>query len=163
MYFFLPSSIRRIKSNNDKDFKKFKVITGLSDHTLDYFSNNSYIIRSKDNRKHFIIDKTIDSPDSSFSLNKGEFKEMVDAIRKTEKALGEVNYKLTKTQKKGKNFSRSLYVCKDVKKGEIVSENNIRSVRPGFGLHPKFYYKVLGKKFTKNLYYGDRLLIENIK
>lgn len=148
-----------------KDFKKkFKVITGLSDHTLGIIS--PIIATSLGARiieKHFIIDKTIDSPDSSFSLNKGEFKEMVDGIRKTEKALGEVNYKLTKTQKKGKNFSRSLYVCKDVKKGEIVSENNIRSVRPGFGLHPKFYFKVLGKKFTKNLYYGDRLLIENIK
>ena len=83
---------------------------------------------------------------------------MVKAIRNTEKAIGKVDYNLTKTQKKGKNFSRSLYISKDVNKGEIVTKNNIKSVRPGFGLHPKFYNQILGKKFTKNLIYGDKII-----
>ena len=87
---------------------------------------------------------------------------MVDAVRKTEKAIGKVDYNLTNTQKKGKNFSRSLYVSKDVKEGETITENNIKSIRPGFGLHPKFYDKIIGKKFIKNLNYGDRLHIEDI-
>ena len=89
--------------------KKFKVITGLSDHTLGIISPIATSLGARIIEKHFIIDKTIDSPDSSFSLNKGEFKEMVDAIRKTEKALGEVNYKLTKTQKKEKFFK--IFIC----------------------------------------------------
>tara|TARA_B110000003_G_C16642928_1_gene530868 strand:+ start:741 stop:1778 length:1038 start_codon:yes stop_codon:yes gene_type:complete len=147
-----------------KDFKKkFKVITGLSDHTLGLIS--PIIATSLGARiieKHLILNKNIESPDSSFSLTKNEFKEMVNAIRKTEKAIGKVDYNLTNTQKKGKIFSRSLYICKDVKEGEIITKNNIRSVRPGFGLHPKHYYKILGKKFKRNLNYGDRLNIEDI-
>ena len=147
-----------------KDFKKkFKVITGLSDHTLGLTSPIiATSLGAKIIEKHFILNKEIHSPDSSFSLCKEDFKKMVKAIRNTEKAIGKVDYNLTKTQKKGKNFSRSLYVSKDVNKGEIVTKNNIRSVRPGFGLHPKFYDQILGKKFTKNLLYGDRLTIKDI-
>ena len=146
------------------DFKKkFQVIPGLSDHTLGIVSPIvATSLGARIIEKHFILDKKIDSPDSSFSLNKHEFKDMVDAIRKTEKVIGEVDYQLTKSQQKGKFFSRSLYVCKNVVKGEIISENNIKSVRPGFGLHPKFYNEILGKKFSKKLYFGDRLSIEDI-
>ena len=147
-----------------KDFKnKFKVVTGLSDHTLGLVSPIiATSLGAKIIEKHIILNKSIESPDSTFSLTKEEFKEMVDAVRKTEKAIGKVDYNLTNTQKKGKNFSRSLYVSKDVKEGETITENNIKSIRPGFGLHPKFYDKIIGKKFIKNLNYGDRLHIEDI-
>lgn len=147
-----------------KDFKnKFKVVTGLSDHTLGLVSPIiATSLGAKIIEKHIILNKSIESPDSTFSLTEEEFKEMVDAVRKTEKAIGKVDYNLTNTQKKGKNFSRSLYVSKDVKEGETITENNIKSIRPGFGLHPKFYDKIIGKKFIKNLNYGDRLHIEDI-
>ena len=93
-------------------------------------------------------------------MTEEEFKEMVDAVE-NRKATGKVDYNLTNTQKKVKIF-RSLYVSKDVKEGETITENNIKSIRPGFGLHPKFYDKIIGKKFIKNLNYGDRLHIEDI-
>ena len=159
-----PASFDEANLTMIKDFKKkFNVIPGLSDHTLGFISPVvATSLGARIIEKHFILNRNIKSPDSSFSLTKDEFKEMVDAVRNTEKVLGNVDYNLTNTQKKGKNFSRSLYVSKDVKKGDTISKDNIKSVRPGFGLHPKFYFEILGKKFTKNLNYGDRLKIEDI-
>jgi pseudaminic acid synthase len=80
----------------------------------------------------------------------------------TELALGKKDYKLTNSQLKSKKYSRSLYIVKDVIKGEIVSIENVRSIRPGYGLHPKFYTKVLGKKFIDSFEKGTRLKLEYI-
>ena len=113
--------------------------------------------------KHFILDRSIGSPDVSFSLDEGEFKEMVDSVRLAEKALGQVSFELTEKQKQGRSFSRSLYISKDIKKGEYFTEENLRSVRPGFGLHPKFYDEILGKRAKTNLEKGDRLKLNNIE
>ena len=82
---------------------------------------------------------------------------MVKAVRETEKAIGKIDYNLTAKQIEGKQFARSLYVCKDINIGDVFTEQNIRSVRPGYGLHPKYFKEILGKIAVKNYTIGDRL------
>jgi pseudaminic acid synthase len=96
-------------------------------------------------------------------MNEAEFTEMVKAVREAEKAIGKVDYNLTDKQKKGKDFSRSLYIVEDIAEGEVITEKNIRSIRPGFGLHPKFYKEVLGKKVKRNIEKGERLSLEDLE
>ena len=142
----------------------YNLITGLSDHTLGYLCPVIAVtLGARLIEKHFILDKSIGGPDTSFSLDKNEFKLMIDKIRNTEKALGKASYDLTKKQLEGKYFSRSLYIVKDVKKGDMVTKENIRSIRPGFGLHPKYYDYVLNKKFIEDLKKGTRLSLNLIK
>ena len=137
---------------------RFDVIAGLSDHTLGSTAPVvATVFGAKIIEKHFILDRSIGGPDASFSLNEDEFTQMVKAVRETEKAIGQVDYKLTEKQAKGKDFSRSLYVVQDVKEGEVFTEQNIRSIRPGFGLHPKNYFSVLGKTATMDVSRGSRL------
>lgn len=104
--------------------------------------------------KHFILDKSLGGPDAAFSLDPKEFKQLVDTIRNTEKALGTVNYDLSEKMKKIKDFSRSLFISADVRKGDVVTEANVRSVRPGHGLHPKYLPQLLGKTFTQDVKRG---------
>jgi pseudaminic acid synthase len=141
--------------------KRFNVISGLSDHTMGAtvpIVATAY--GAKIIEKHFILDRSIGGPDASFSMNEIEFTEMVKSVREAELAIGVVDYNLTEKQEKGKDFSRSLYFVEDVKEGEILTEKNIRSIRPGFGLHPKYYNSILGKKVNKNMEKGDRVTIE---
>lgn len=136
----------------------FGVKVGLSDHTLGTtVPVVATALGATVIEKHFILDRNIGGPDASFSLDEKEFKEMVSAVRIAEKAVGKQNYELTEKQKTGKAFSRSLYVAENIEVGEEFTEANIRSVRPGFGMHPKHYLDVLGKKAAKNLEKGDRL------
>jgi len=131
---------------------RFKITTGLSDHTLGINAPIMAVtLGAKIIEKHFIIDKSIGGPDSSFSLDQSEFALMVEAIRRTEKMLGNVSYKLSNQQKLSKQFSRSLYVTEDIKKGEKFTKNNIRVIRPGYGLPPKYYEKILNKKSPVNI------------
>jgi pseudaminic acid synthase len=88
---------------------------------------------------------------------------MVNAVREAEKAIGFIDYNLTEKQQKGRDFCRSLYVVKDIKIGEMITQENVRSVRPGFGLHPKYYNLVLGKTVRKELSIGDRLNLDYIE
>ncbi len=90
-------------------------------------------------------------------MNEEEFTEMVKAVREAESAIGLVDYKLTDKQIKGRDFCRSLYVVENVKEGDFFTENNIRSIRPGFGLHPKYYKDVIGTKAKSDITKGDRL------
>ena len=137
---------------------KFNLSSGLSDHTLGITAPIvAASLGAKVIEKHFILDKSIGGPDASFSLDKNEFKEMIDKVREAEILLGEKSFDLTEKQKQGRNFSRSLYISKDVKVGEVVSENNIRSVRPGYGLHPKYFDKIIGKKFKYDIKKGTRM------
>lgn len=106
--------------------------------------------------KHFILDRSIGGPDAAFSMEIGEFASMVKSIRNVENALGKVTYPTDPSMIKGREFSRSLYVAEDVKTGDVVTEKNVRSVRPGYGLHPKFLPEVLGKKFVKDCQKGER-------
>lgn len=137
--------------------KRYGVVTGLSDHTLGIIAPVVAVTQgAKIIEKHFILDKSIGGPDASFSLDEKEFSQMVKAVRETELALGKVDYTLTKKQKQGRNFSRSLYISKDVKKGDLVTIDNLKSVRPGFGMHPKYLPTLLGKHFKKDLKKGTR-------
>ena len=144
--------------------KRYNVQSGLSDHTI---GSTAPIVATTLGanviEKHFIIDRSIGGPDSSFSMNETEFTEMVKAVRDTEKALGKIDYSLTDKQKSNRVFSRSLYVVEDIKAGEIITEKNIRSIRPGNGLHPKYLKVILGSKSTTEIKAGTPLEFYHIK
>jgi pseudaminic acid synthase len=143
--------------------KRFNVISGISDHTMgSVVPIVSVCFGAKIIEKHFIIDRSIGGPDASFSMTEPEFTEMVTAVRQAESAIGEVNYTLTQKQMEGRAYSRSLYVSNNMKAGEIITIENVRSVRPGFGLHPKHYHEILGKSVKVDLEIGDRLSWEVI-
>ena len=154
-----PAPIEEANMVMIPDFKeRFNVIPGLSDHTLG--STVPIVATTLGARiieKHFILDRSIGGPDASFSMNEKEFTEMVKAVREAEKAVGQVSYEPTEKQIKGRAFSRSLYVVKDIKKGEVITEENIRSIRPGFSLAPKFLNSLIGKRANKFFGKGDRL------
>ena len=136
----------------------FGVISGFSDHTLGSTAPITAVaLGAKVIEKHFILDKSIGGADADFSMDKQEFSEMVKAIRDVEKLIGKVDYSMTEKKKKSRQFSRSLYIAKDIKKGDVFTEENIRSVRPGYGMHPKYLNDVLGKKAEKDYSFGDRL------
>jgi pseudaminic acid synthase len=144
--------------------QRFNVISGLSDHTLgSTVPIVATVLGAKIIEKHFILDKSIGGPDASFSMNEKEFTEMVKSVRETESAIGIVDYQLTEKQKKGKDFSRSLYFIKDLKKGEKISIENVKSIRPGFGLHPKYLNEILGKIVLKNVEVGERVSFDLIQ
>lgn len=147
-----------------QDFKKkFDVVPGLSDHTLGKIAPIvATTLGAKIIEKHFIIDKKIGGPDASFSLNVDEFSKMVKAVRQAELTIGKIDYSLSEKQKSSRAYSRSLYIVKDVKKGEILSKENVKSIRPGFGLHPNELNKVLGKKFNKNYKRGTRMSLSMV-
>ncbi|WP_343695599.1 pseudaminic acid synthase [Flavobacterium sp.] len=154
-----PAPINEANMSMVKDLaERYNVISGLSDHTM---GSTVPIVATcfgaKIIEKHFILDRAIGGPDASFSMNEEEFSEMVKAVREAESAIGVVDYKLTEKQRKGKDFSRSLYVVENIKSGEIITENNVRSIRPGFGMHPKFLKDILGKKVVVDLEKGDAL------
>jgi pseudaminic acid synthase len=159
-----PAPIEEANMCMVKDLaERYGVITGLSDHTI---GSTVPIVATcfgaKIIEKHFILNHSIGGPDASFSMDEQEFTEMVKAVREAEKAIGKVDYTLTEKQVKGKAFSRSLYVAEDIKEGELITEKNVRSVRPGFGMHPKFYKNILGKRVNTTIEKGDRLSFEHI-
>jgi pseudaminic acid synthase len=160
-----PAPIEEANMCMVKDLaERYGVISGLSDHTI---GNTVPIVATcfgaKIIEKHFILDRSIGGPDASFSMNEREFTEMVKAVREAELALGKVSYELTEKQIKGRDFSRSLYVVEDIKNGGIINEQNVRSVRPGFGLHPKYYDQIMGKSVIKNMKVGERINLEILK
>ena len=109
--------------------EKYGCCVGFSDHTLGVSVPISAVtLGASFVEKHFILDKSIGGPDASFSMDESEFSNMVSAVRDAEKSIGEITYDLTQKQIQGKAFSRSLYIVRDVKKGEILTEKNIRSI-----------------------------------
>ncbi|WP_345980112.1 pseudaminic acid synthase [Sulfurimonas sp. HSL3-2] len=141
----------------------FGVISGFSDHTLGSTAPIAAVtLGAKVIEKHFILDRSIGGADADFSMDKQEFSHMINAIRDTEKLLGKVDYTMNDKKRKSRQFSRSLYIAEDVKAGEIITEKNIRSVRPGYGLHPKHLSDILGSRFTHDLSKGDRLSYNDI-
>jgi len=138
--------------------KRFKCLVGLSDHTLGVSVPIAAVtFGAKIIEKHFIIDKKLGGPDAVFSIEPEDFKQMVKSVREVEKALGEVSYKLTEKIKKSRESSKSLFVVKNVKKGEILTEDNIKSIRPGYGLHPRYIKNILGKKAKIDIKKGTPL------
>jgi pseudaminic acid synthase len=125
---------------------KFNTIVGLSDHSLgSEIAIAAVSCGAKIIEKHFILDRKIGGPDASFSMEPKEFKKMVSAIRNVEKALGKPTYALSNKMQEARSFSRSLFAVKDIKKGEVITEENIKSIRPGNGLHPKHLKELIGK------------------
>lgn len=142
---------------------RYNVKAGLSDHTIGNIAPIVAVTQGATMiEKHFIIDRSIGGPDAAFSMNETEFTQMVKDIRMAESAIGYVNYTLTEKQKSGRSFSRSLYVAKNIKKGELITEDNVKSVRPGYGLHPKYYKEIINKKVNIDLEKGDRFQLEFI-
>ncbi|MCK9492379.1 MAG: pseudaminic acid synthase [Sulfurimonas sp.] len=138
----------------------FGVVSGFSDHTLGATAPIAAVaLGAKVIEKHFILDKSIGGADADFSMDKQGFRDMVKDIRDVEKLIGKVDYSMNSKKKQSRQFSRSLYVSQDIKKGEIFTEQNIRSVRPGYGMHPKYLKDILGKVAQKNYVFGDRLSI----
>lgn len=143
---------------------RFDVVSGLSDHTMGAtVPIVATVFGAKIIEKHFILDRSIGGPDASFSMNEQEFTAMVKSVREAEKAIGVVDYELTEKQLKGRDFSRSLYIAEDVKKGEMLTEANLRSVRPGFGLSPKYYQELLGQVVNQDLEKGTPMSFEFLK
>jgi len=135
----------------------FNVLSGFSDHTIGSTAPIVAVtVGAKVIEKHFILDKSIGGADVEFSMDQKEFSRMIVAIRETEKLLGKVDYSLDKKRKHSRRFSRSLYVAKDIKKGDIFTEENIRSVRPGYGMHPKYLKDILGKVSVMDYKFGDK-------
>ncbi|MGB5918361.1 pseudaminic acid synthase [Arcobacter sp.] len=136
----------------------FGVISGFSDHTIGSTAPIAAVtLGARVIEKHFILDKAIGGPDSEFSMDKLAFTKMVKDIRDTEKLLGRVDYRLDEKRESQRRFCRSLYVCKDIKKGEVFSQENIKSVRPGYGKHPKYKKDIIGTMATKDYTLGDRV------
>lgn len=154
-----PAPIEEANMSMVKDLAvRYNVISGLSDHTMGAtVPIVATALGAKIIEKHFILDRSVGGPDASFSMNEEEFTAMVKAVREAESAVGIVDYTLTEKQAAGKDYSRSLYVVEDIKAGEIITESNVRSIRPGYGLHPKFFKEVLGKKVNVDLEKGDAL------
>ena len=160
-----PAPIEDANLKTMVDMKeRYGVKVGLSDHTMGYdVAVAAVALGATLVEKHFILDRSIGGPDAAFSMEIGEFAAMVESIRNVEKALGEVKYPTDPSKIKGREFCRSLYVAEDIKAGDVITEKNVRSVRPGFGLHPKALPDVLGKKFVKDCKKGDRLALDLVK
>jgi pseudaminic acid synthase len=142
----------------------FSVISGLSDHTKTITTSVLAVAYdAKIIEKHLTLDRSLGGPDAPFSLEPNEFKKMVESVREAEKAIGKVTYELTEKQKRSREMARSLFAVKDIKKGEKFTEENVRSIRPGYGLHPKYKSKIIGEKASYNISKGSPILWEMIK
>ena len=157
-----PATIEQANLLTIPDMKqRFNVSVGVSDHTMGStvpvvaVSLGATVVE-----KHFILDRNLGGPDAAFSMEPFEFKQMVDEVRATEKALGKIDYEVSEQDKLRR---RSLFVVKDIKAGEPLTEENIRSIRPGYGLHAKHYYEVLGKRAKVDLEKGRPLIQNDVK
>lgn len=153
-----PANIDQANLLTIPDLKsRFGVKVGVSDHTMGYLVPTVAVsLGATVVEKHFILDRSLGGPDSAFSMEPQEFKEMVKAIRNAGAALGAVSYEVSE---KDKNRRRSLFVVKDIKKGELITEENVRSIRPGCGMHPKEFKEWVGKEAPKDFEKGERFLI----
>lgn len=142
----------------------FGVATGLSDHTtgtavpVAAVALGACVIE-----KHFTLSREMEGPDSSFSLEPDEFRQMVDAVRTAEKALGKVHYEVTEKQRASAAFRRSLFVVEDIAAGELLTKDNVRSIRPGNGLHTRHYEDVLGQRARTSIARGTPLAWEHLR
>lgn len=142
----------------------FNVVPGLSDHTMGITVPIAAVaLGAKIIEKHITLSRADGGPDAAFSLEPDELKEMVKAIRDTEKALGTISYALTDKLRKSREFSRSLFVVENVQQGELLTEENVRSIRPGFGMAPKYYKDIIGQRASKDISKGTPLTWELIK
>ncbi|MBN2564008.1 MAG: pseudaminic acid synthase [Phycisphaerae bacterium] len=143
--------------------ERFGVPVGLSDHTLGIaVPVASVALGACIIEKHFTLSRAEPGPDSAFSLEPQEFKAMVEAVRDVEKALGRVNYEVTEHERASRVFRRSLFIVQDVKAGEILTESNVRSIRPGNGLPPKHLTEIIGRRAARDLPRGTPLSWDDV-
>lgn len=156
-----PAPLDRANLLTIPDMKeRFGVKVGVSDHTLgNIVPITAVALGATVVEKHFILDRALGGLDSGFSLNKDEFAQMVKEIRMTEEAMGQVSYELIG---RGSTGRRSLFACKDIKKGEVFTLDNVRSVRPAAGLHPKYLNEIIGKKASQDMVKGQPLAYDLI-
>ncbi|MBN2165258.1 MAG: pseudaminic acid synthase [Marinilabiliaceae bacterium] len=157
-----PATIEQANLLTIPDMKKqFGVEVGVSDHTMgNIVPTVAVSLGATVVEKHFILNRKLGGPDSAFSMEPNEFAEMVINVRQAEAALGQVNYNVSETDQ---NRRRSLFVVKDIKAGELFSEENIRSIRPGIGLHPGYLNQIIGKHAKSNLSKGKPLELSDIE
>ena len=142
----------------------FNVVAGLSDHTMGTaVAVGGVAVGAKIIEKHLTLRRSDGGADSKFSMEPEEFKEMVDSIRVVEKALGKVTYDLTQKQINSREHSRSLFVVKNIKKGEVFTRDNIRSIRPGFGISTKNINKIIGKRAAFDISKGTPMKWELVE
>lgn len=159
-----PAKPEDMNLNTIKDLQKRfgsqGVKVGLSDHSMSIIPPVTAVaLGATVIEKHFTLDRSLGGADSGFSLNKEEFSAMINAVRETEKVLGSVRYDMNE---KSRRFARSLYVVKDIKKGEKFTAENVRSIRPAKGLHPKYYEEILGKTAQKDYPFATALTKEDL-
>lgn len=154
-----PAEYKEMNLNTIPDLaKKFKTVIGISDHSLGIsVPVSSVALGASIIEKHITLSRTDGGPDAAFSLEPDEFKEMVATVRNTEKALGKPSYGAGLKESENIIFRRSLFTVSDIKKGEKFSAKNIRSIRPGFGLEPKYLEKIIGKKAIRSIEKGTPL------
>lgn len=141
----------------------FQVPVGLSDHSMGSVGAVMAVaLGARMIEKHFCISREIENPDSSFSMNADEFKQMVQDIRQAERALGSVSYGMAQQEKENIVFRRSIFCVKDIKKGEKITEKNIRIIRPGYGMSPQFYPEILGQTALEDIQRGTPLQMDMI-
>lgn len=144
--------------------ERYGVLTGLSDHTMGgAVAVGSVALGAKVVEKHLTLSRADGGPDGAFSMEPEEFREMTENIRLVEKALGTVTYDLTEKQKKSREHSRSLFVVQDIKAGDIITPDNVRSIRPAFGMHTKHYDEILGKRVNRDLEKGTPMSFEYLE
>lgn len=144
-------------------FERFKLVTGLSDHTLDNTTAiASVVLGAAIIEKHFTLDRTGGGPDDSFSLEPAELEALCRDTKTAWQALGQVDYGRKSSELGNTQFRRSLYFVKTLKAGDVITADAVRSVRPGFGLAPKFLNEVIGAKVTSDVHYGLPVLPESI-
>ncbi len=158
-----PSSACNLRTIRDLE-ASFNVPVGLSDHTLGItVSVTAIALGACIIEKHLTLSRSISGPDSTFSLEPAEFSQMVKAIREAESSLGSVTYEITEAEKASRAFRRSLFFVRDLKKGETLTAENIRSIRPGDGLPPKFYNELLGRCAKKKIKRGTPVCWELVE
>ena len=159
-----PSEFSQMNLSTISDMKeKFGVEIGFSDHTLGIVAPVVAVsLGARIVEKHFILNKNVRSVDEAFSLDEMEFKQMSQAVRDAEALIGKPTYELDSKSLSNRSFSRSLYASADIKTGEKFSEFNVKSVRPGFGLHPKFLPELIGKISKRDIKFGERITKEDM-
>lgn len=141
----------------------FGVPVGLSDHSMGSVGAVTAVaLGANIIEKHFCLGREIENPDASFSMTPGEYKQMVSDIRQAERAIGRVSYGVSEQEKSNLFFRRSIFCVKDIKKGEKISEENVRIIRPGQGLHPRYYPQILGQRALCDMKRGMPLNFEMI-
>ena len=143
--------------------KQFGAEVGLSDHTLtDLASILSIAMGAVAIEKHFKLDNIESGPDASFSLNPGQFTSLVENCNNAWRAIGNEGFARAKSEEANKGFRRSLYFVRDIGSGQKITHSDVRRIRPGFGLEPKYYTDIIGKTLKRSVTSGDRVTWDDV-